>query len=107
MKILKKYTAGKTYMFPDGTIATPEIIAARYPAVQVFTHIVETDEGGEVFFAILNLSAMRTLHGISSSLSEAEVIAALQIAINTVPVQEASAEERIAAAMEFQNLISL
>lgn len=105
MRILKKYTGDKTYMFPTGRIATPDIVCAEYSAVNTFTHIIETDESGEVMFAINNLSAMRTMYEIDKTLTEDEAIIALQEILNTPPPEpEASAEERIAAALEYQNL---
>ena len=106
MKHLEKYTGTKTYMFPNGALATPEAVLNQFPAATSFVHIVETDAAGEVMFAFQNLSAMRTLYNIDSALSEAEAIAALQTAINTVPENTPSAEERIAAALEYQNLLN-
>ena len=109
MKILEKYTGEKTYMFPNGALATPEVMLQKFPAVLAFAHIIETDEGGEVAFAVQNLSAMRTFYGIDSSLTEAEAIAAIQEIVNS-PREvstEATAEERIAAALEYQNLASM
>ena len=108
MKIVEKYTGDKTYMFPNGALATKESVLEQFPAALTFTHIVETDEAGEVMFACQNLAAMRTLHKIDSSLSEEEAIAKIQEIVNTpAPEPEPTAEERIAAAMEFQNLMSL
>ena len=109
MKILEKYTGEKTYMFPNGALATPAAVLEQFPAALTFGHVVETDENGEVMWAFENLSALRTLHGIDKSLAEAEAIAALQEIINTPPVvdETPSAEERIAAALEFQNLATM
>jgi len=108
MKKLEKYTDTKTYMFPTGALATPAAVKQQFPAVDVFTHVIETDEAGEVLFAVMNLSALRSLHGIESSLTENEAIAALEAIINAVPEEaEPTAEERIAAALEFQNLLSM
>ena len=107
MNKLEKYTGTKTYMFPTGNLATPEIVAEKYPSVKVFTHVVETDEGGQVLMAIMNLSALRSIHKIDSSLSEDDAIAAIQTILNTPSVQEVSAEERIAAALEYQNIASM
>ena len=108
MKKLEKYTGTKTYMFPNGTLATPEVVAANYSAITAFAHIIETDEAGEVMFAVQNLSAMRSMHGISNTLSENEAILAIQEIINTPPPALApTAEERMAAALEFQNLLSM
>lgn len=108
MKVIEKYTGTKTYMFPNGAIATPEVMEQNYPAITTFTHIIETDEMGEVCFAVQNLSAMRGFYGIDSSLTEAEAIAAIQEIVNTPePEADPSAEERIAAALEYQNLASM
>lgn len=108
MKKIEKYTGEKTYMFPNGAIATPDEMLRQFPAVLEFVHIIETDEAGEVCFAVQNLSAMRGFYGIDSSLDEEQAIAAIQEIINA-PAPEAvpSAEERIAAALEYQNLLSL
>lgn len=107
MKILEKYTGEKTYMFPNGDVATPEKIENDFPAVSVFTHVIETDENGEVCFAVENLAAMRTMYEIDTGLTEDEAIAAIQEKVNeTTDDDSASAEERIAAALEYQNALS-
>lgn len=108
MKKIEKYTGSKIYMFPNGTVATVEAVTQQFPAWEHFVHVVETDENGEVMWAFQNLSALRTMHGISPALSEAEAIAAIQTILNTPPPEpQPSAEERIAAAMEFQNLMAI
>ena len=109
MKIIEKYTGEKTYMFPNGALATRDAVLQQFPAALAFAHIVETDENGEVMFALQNLSAMRTFHKIDPALSEAEAIAAIQEIVNTEPVVDntPTAEERIAAALEYQNLASM
>lgn len=107
-KKVEKYTGDKTYMFPNGAIATKEAVLKQFPAALTFVHYVETDENGEVMWAFQNLSAMRTMYEIDSSLSEDEALAKIQEIINTPPPEpEPTAEERMAAAMEFQNLMSL
>lgn len=109
MKKIIKYTGDKTFMFPTGGLATPEIVAEQYPAVTAFTHIVETDDNCEVLFAIQNLSAMRNIYNIDTSLTEDEAIAEIEKIVNTPPEvnTEATAEERIAAALEYQVMASL
>ena len=105
---IEKFTENKTYMYPNGAIATPETIKADFPAVEAFTHIIETDEAGQVCFAVQNLAAVRSQMGIDPELSEDEAIAAIEEIRNTpAPEPEPSAEERIAAALEYQNLASL
>lgn len=107
-KKIEKYTGDKTYMFPNGSIATKEAVLKQFPAALTFVHFVETDESGEVMWAFQNLSAMRTMYEIDSSLSEEEALAKIEEIINTPPAEpEPSAEERMAAAMEFQNLMAL
>lgn len=105
---IEKYTGEKTYMYPNGAIATPEKLKADFPAVEVFAHIIETDEAGQVCFAVQNLAAVRSQMGIDSSLSEDEAIAKIEELRNApVPEPAPTAEERIAAALEYQNLANM
>ena len=109
MKKVIKYTGEKTFMFPNGAVATKEAVLEQFPAAIAFAHIVETDENEEVMWALQNLSAVRTQMGIDSSLTEEEAIAKIEEIINT-PQEvstEPSAEERIAAALEYQVMTSL
>ena len=109
MKKLMKYTGDRTFIFPNGEVATPERVASDYPATGVFTHVVETDDNCEVLFASQNLSAMRSIYEIDTSLTEDEAIAEIEKIVNTPPEvsTEATAEERIAAALEYQVMASL
>lgn len=110
MKKLLKYTGDRTFMYPNGAVAKPEIVKRDYPAVEVFTHVIETDENCEVMYAIMNLSAMRSMYQIDAALSEDEAIAAIEEIMNTPdePVEDVpTAEERIAAALEYQVMASL
>lgn len=102
---LEKFDGTKTYMFPNGEIATPERIRMQFPAVDVFPHVIEVN--GDVCQAVMSLSALRSMHNIDAELSETDAIQAIETIINTTPVYEPSPEERIAAAMEFQNLLAL
>lgn len=108
MKKVIKYDGTKTFMYPNGEIATPERVLQDFPAVMTFTHIIETDEQEQVCFAVQNLAAMRGVYGVDSSLTEDEAIAKIEEIINTpAPEPEPSAEERIASALEYQNLMSM
>ena len=105
---IEKYTGKKTYMYPNGELATPERLKKDFPAVLEFAHIIETDEAGEVCFAVQNLAAIRSQMGIDSNLSEGEAIQAIEDARNQpAPEPEPDATERLAAAMEFQNLMDM
>lgn len=105
---IEKYTGTKTYMYPNGALATPEVMKQDFSAIEAFTHIIETDEAGQVCFAVQNLAAVRSQLGIDPSLTEDEAIAAIEEVRNApVPEAEPSAEERIAAALEYQNLLTM
>ena len=108
MKKIIKYTGEKVFMYPNGEIATKERVLQDFPAALTFTHIIETDEAEEVCFAVQNLSAMRGIYNIDSSLSEDEAILAIQDIVNApAPEPEVTAEERIASALEYQNLMAM
>lgn len=105
---IEKFTGDKTYMYPNGAIATLETINKDFPAVEAFVHIIETDEAGQVCFAVQNLAAVRFQMGIDSALSEDEAILEIEEIRNTLPPElEASTEERIAATLEYQNLVNM
>lgn len=109
MKKIELYTGNKMYMFPNGDIATKERMLQQFPAVLTFPHIVETDENGEVAFAVQNLSAMCSLYNVDRSLSTEEKIAKIEEIVNTKPEIDTTpnTEERIAAALEAQVMMSL
>ena len=105
---IEKYTGSKTYMYPNGELASPERVKKDYPAVEAFVHIVETDEAGQVMFALQNLAAVRSQMGIDPALSEDEAIAKIEELKNAPqPEPEPTAEERVAAALEFQNVLNM
>lgn len=107
MRIFKKYTGDKTYMFPNGRIATKEAVLEEFPSALMFTNIVETDEAEEVAFAIQNLSAMRGIYGVDPELDEDAAIAKIQEIANTPVDYGPSTEERTAAALEFLAMSSM
>lgn len=109
MKKIKLYDGTKTYMYPNGILATPERVLQDFPAALQFNHYVETDEAGEVMWGFQNLSAMRTVYGIDSSLSVADALATIETIINTPEAIDdtPTSEERIAAALEAQVMMSM
>ena len=105
---IEKFQGNKTYMYPNGALATSETIKKDFPAVEMFTHIIETDEAGQVCFAVQNLAAVRSQIGIDSALSEDEAISKIEELRNAPALKpEPTAEERIAAALEYQNLMNM
>ena len=107
MRVLEFYTGEKTYMFPNSEIATPERVLQDFPAILTFKHVIETDEAGEVCFAVENFSAMRSRYNIDPSLNDDDALEALQTILNEEAVYMPSPEERIASALEFQNMMAL
>lgn len=105
---IEKYNESKTYMYPNGDLATPEKVKKDFPAVTAFTHIVETDEAGQVLFAIQNLAAIKSQMGIDANLSDEESIRQIENRRNApAPEPEPDSLERVAAALEYQNLMSM
>lgn len=103
---LVKFDNKTTYMYPNGEIATPERIKNDFPAIEYFTHVLEIN--GDVCQAVMNLKAMRNMYNIDESLSDDEAIQAIEEIINTPPpIPEPTPEERIASALEFQNLMMM
>ena len=110
---LKKYVSDDTYMAPSGALMDAAAVRAKFPASAHFAHVVQTDAAGQMMYGFYNLAAMRSKYGIDSSLSEDEAVPALEAAMNAeqdaqaAAATEPTAEERIAAMMEYQVLTSM
>ena len=110
---LEKYTGLKTYMYPNGAIASKDQVLKDYPAALTFAFVVQTDPAGEVLVGFYNLSMLKAKYGIDSSLTEAEAISAIEEIMNTPVVEEETVDEtayalnNIAAQLEFQNMMAL
>jgi hypothetical protein len=109
MNKLEIYTGMKTYMTPSGTLYTQERLVQAFPAALTFTHLIHTDEGGEVCFGVYNYRTYCVQHGLNPDEQPiATIIPLLEKIMNApVPAHVPSAEERIAAALEFQNLLMI
>ena len=105
MRYVKKYTGDKTYLFPNGAIATPEVIYATYPAAREFTFALVTDSSGETIYQFQSLSSLKAVYDIDEA-DEDTAISLIQEKMNEpAPAPVPTAEERIAAALEYQNMI--
>lgn len=107
---LEVYNPEKTYLYPNMQVASPEHIQANYTAVNVTKCVITSDASGEMFYAVEPLNAMAQRLGVDVSEydSDEEVLAAMEEILNAPqPEPEPTAEERIAAAMEYQNMMSL
>lgn len=101
------YNPNKNYMMGNGESGHQNVLK-YFPGVEDFVHVVETDEGGEFMYALQSFSATKSQFGIPQEMSVEEALAEME-RIRNLPPPEApiSAEERIAAAMEFQNLMNM
>lgn len=109
MVYLKIYDE-KTRMYPSGKVATKDVVYADYPAAKVFTHVIGTDRSDQVIRSIQNLNMLKEQYDIADDVSDEEAVAAIQEIMNTPaePVEEpVTADERIAAALEYQNLLTM
>lgn len=110
---LKKYDSKDTYMSPANTVLDAARVKTNYPATQYFAFVVQTNKTGEIMYGLYNLASMRDRYDISDDLTEDEAITALEQAMNAereaqaASAAEPTAEERIAAMMEYQVLTSL
>lgn len=100
MKVLEFYDGTKTYMYPNMKLATPEVVLADFPAILTFKHVIETDENGQVLFAVENFSAMRSRYNIDKTLDDDEALEAIQEIINAEPEPVLDDNTRIADALE-------
>jgi hypothetical protein len=100
---LEKFTGENTYMFPNGELATPDVIRKKWPAVDKFPHVLEIN--GNVIEAVGELDALLNIFSIDKTgKSEEEQISALEAATNdnrNLKVNNrATIEERIATSLE-------
>lgn len=103
---LVKYDNKTTYMFPSGKIATPAVMQEEFPAVTVFPHVIQVS--GNVCQAVMELEALRSMHNIDPKLTDDEALTEIEKIMNAPePEPEPTADERIAAALEYQNMMNL
>lgn len=109
MNKLEKYTGTKNYMAPSGRIMTPEIMYEKSPGAKSVTFVVETDDTGTMMYSFDPLATLRGIYKIDPSLDEVAAITAIQKARDAQNNKEIlpSPNERIAAALEYQNLLAM
>lgn len=107
MRKVLKYDGSKEYMFPNGEIATKERVLKEYPSILAFPHLIITDADEEVLTEIVHVGQAKSIYNLDSNLSLDEIIIQIERIINTPQESTPSPEERIAAALEFQNLMML
>lgn len=99
----------KTYAFPNGSLATPEIIYRDFPcASSGLKCVIITDASGETLFTLQTLSSLADAMGLDSTLDHDVLIKSIETQVNTPPSDPIpSPEERIAAALEYRNLLDM
>lgn len=107
MKHFEFYDNKKTYYSPIGEVFSPDEVSLRYPLVDTeLPVVIETDESHSVFFGYGLLSQYKSLLDIKGELSNEEALAEIERISNLpAPAPMPTAEERIAAAMEFQTIL--
>ena len=108
--MLVKIYDGKTRMFPTKKIVTSEVFYDKYPAAREFTFVIVTDDSDQIISQVEPLNAMKARYNVPQDTPDYEAVIAIQEAMNTPPepvAVEPSAEERIAASLEYQNLLSM
>lgn len=108
---LEIYDSKKTYLYPNMTLAAPEDITNTFPAVNITKCVITTDTEGNMFYSVEPLSAMVNRLGADTSQckSDEEILTLLENIIDNprTPEPEITAQDRIAAALEYQNLLSM
>jgi uncharacterized ferritin-like protein (DUF455 family) len=108
MTKLELYDGTKTYMAPSGTMYDKARLTQDFPSALVFLHLIHTDEGGEVCFGVYNYKAFCSQHGLDPKDPPETNVPLLEEIMNAPPSKpEPSPEERIAAALEYQNLTGM
>ncbi len=108
-KYFELYDNTKTYLSPIGEAFTPEEVSKRYAIVNHgLPVIIETDSSRTVFGGYGLLSQYKNMYNIDDELTDEEALAEIErIANLPAPEPAPSAEERIASALEFQNILAL
>jgi hypothetical protein len=105
--VYRRLEPGDVFSLLNGEIRTFEQLIEESPGAMISTYIVGTDSSGTVMKEFLSLSNTRDAFNIDPSLSEDEAIAEITKIRNTPDEVIPSAEERLAAAQEFQNILTM
>lgn len=103
------YDGTKTYYTPSGKQYTPEVMQASYAIVNSgIPIIIETDGTRNMLLGYDPLSVWRDRYNIDNVLTDEEAIVEIERVANLPqPKPGPTAEERMAAALEFQNILAM
>lgn len=98
-------------IYANGELASPAKVLEDYPFTRYAPTVLEYNaemDAGIMIGGIDNLYVLRQIHAIDETLTDEQAVEAiLEIRNTPLPEPEPRAEERIAAALEFQTLMSL
>ncbi len=77
-KNIELYDKTKTYYFPAGRAATPEVVALEYPMFLVVPVVITTDPSGKIMKSYELLSDLREQHGIPDDTTDEEALEILK-----------------------------
>lgn len=99
----------KTYFFPSGAIATTEALKKNFPCLSSGLKVVLIlDALGETIYTVQSLSSLADAMGIDPTRESELVLADIEAQVNKEPEEPMpTPEERIAAALEFQNMMAM
>ncbi len=108
-RYFESYDDTKTYYSPVGELYTPEIIGMNYVIVNSgLPVLIETDKSHNIFGGYGLLAQYRDTYDIDDALTDEEAIIEIERVANLPqPDPEPTAEDRMAAALEFQNVLAL
>ena len=106
--MLKVWNKQDSLILPNGKVCTPEEVYQDYPWAR-FAETVIIGINGGITSSIDNLSILCDAHDVVELESGEDTLLAIKNKIENDKLKalEPTAEERIASAMEFQNLMSL
>ena len=101
------YDNTKTYYSPIGELFTPEEVSKRYAIVNSgLPIIITTDQTHTIFGGVNTLSQFKAAYDIEDEITDEDALEKIiELANAPAPEPAPSAEERIASAMEYQNLL--
>ncbi|GAA4294263.1 hypothetical protein GCM10023142_31180 [Anaerocolumna aminovalerica] len=111
MIYLEFYDPTKTYVFQNLVVATPDLIQVNYPAIANpdLKCVIMTDATHTVFkgYGILS-NYIDEYHIDVAGKEDEDILKEIEYKMNEpLPVPKPTAEDRIAAALEYQNLLSM
>lgn len=98
------YNSEKSYTTKDGQIYTPEEFKRDYPAVNIEKMVVEVM--GTVIISVFSFSYLKGINGVKADIPDEQALNLISQA-EDIKKTESSPMERIAAALEFLEILNM